>query len=388
LKFSVNVEYKNKFCEYSLPSVSNVEMHLGLSEIDCPYSIKLSAFDGQWKIKRNKNSTIYYNNPAQRSAQRVDEKVLMPSDIFKVFFPDESFAVIMIVELTENNLSFKKYDIKDINRITVGKDDMSVISVKYKFISNEHIEIIKNGKSCNINVLKNSNPVFINGNFLNGTATLSPGDVINTVDFKIIFLGDILAVNMKNNIKTVLPEIDVSSYEYISRNKKLLPAFSRAPRDIEPLYCEPVLIEPAPNAQRTNEKPFIWLEKEGRYYVELANKELGNLVRIDNFLDNLPDYLNKLKIALTELETRQKDIQEVLKNRKFKAEVFLRLLLTKEGSRAKIIKEKSATVQQRFAIVYSSGKATFTLGNVTFFYVPHKKWPRISQFEAIFQCLV
>lgn len=62
----------------------------------------------------------------------------------------------------------------------------------------------------------------------------------------------------------------------------------------------------------TNEKPFIWLEKEGRYYVELANKELGNLVRIDNFLDNLPDYLNKLKIALTELETRQKDIQEEL----------------------------------------------------------------------------
>ena len=51
MKFSISVEYKNKFHEYPLPSVSNVEMRLNLSEVDCPYSIKLSAFDKQWKIK-------------------------------------------------------------------------------------------------------------------------------------------------------------------------------------------------------------------------------------------------------------------------------------------------------------------------------------------------
>lgn len=74
MKFSISVEYKNKFHEYPLPSVSNVEMRLNLSEVDCPYSIKLSAFDKQWKIKRDKDSTLYYNNQSEHSTQMVEEK--------------------------------------------------------------------------------------------------------------------------------------------------------------------------------------------------------------------------------------------------------------------------------------------------------------------------
>lgn len=258
MKFSISVEYKNKFHEYPLPSVSNVEMRLNLSEVDCPYSIKLSAFDKQWKIKRDKDSTLYYNNQSEHSTQMVEEKILESSDIFKVFFPDESFAAIMVIELSENNMSFEKYKINNINRITVGKDERAIICVKYKFISSKHIEFVKNGDSYSIKTLKNSNAVFLNGSILNGTASLSKGDIINTIDFKIIFLGDILAINMKNNVSTGLEVLRTESYRYINRKYKIQPAFSRAPRDIEPIYCEPIVIEPPPNAQRMNEKPFIF----------------------------------------------------------------------------------------------------------------------------------
>ena len=65
-------------------------------------------------------------------------------------------------------------------------------------------------------------------------------------------------------------------------------------------------------AHMTNEKPFVWLERSTRYYVELANKELGNLVRIDNFLDNLQQYLTNLKQSQEKLITRKKDIQNEL----------------------------------------------------------------------------
>lgn len=37
----------------------------------------------------------------------------------------------------------------------------------------------------------------------------------------------------------------------------------------------------------TMEKPYVWLQANGRYYVELADTELGVLVRIDNYLDKL-----------------------------------------------------------------------------------------------------
>ena len=48
-------------------------------------------------------------------------------------------------------------------------------------------------------------------------------------------------------------------------------------------------------ANMKEEKPYVWLLRKGRYYVELGNTEVGNLIRIDNFLENLSTYLENLK---------------------------------------------------------------------------------------------
>lgn len=58
-------------------------------------------------------------------------------------------------------------------------------------------------------------------------------------------------------------------------------------------------------ADMTAEKPYIWLQKSGRYYVELGDTETGGLIRIDNYLDNLEKQLEKLKEGLTNLCGRQ-----------------------------------------------------------------------------------
>ena len=42
------------------------------------------------------------------------------------------------------------------------------------------------------------------------------------------------------------------------------------------------------------EKPYVWLQKNGRYYVELGDTELGILVRIDNCLDKLEEHMQKM----------------------------------------------------------------------------------------------
>ena len=55
------------------------------------------------------------------------------------------------------------------------------------------------------------------------------------------------------------------------------------------------------------EKPYVWLSRQGKYYVELGDTEIGNLVRIDNFLDTLDNHLEKLKIGLSKLT--EKDIE-------------------------------------------------------------------------------
>lgn len=69
-------------------------------------------------------------------------------------------------------------------------------------------------------------------------------------------------------------------------------------------------------ANMRREKPFIWLQRTGRYYVELGDTEVGGLIRIDNFLDNFEMHINKLNVRLDELSERNVHIRSELENKK------------------------------------------------------------------------
>ncbi len=60
------------------------------------------------------------------------------------------------------------------------------------------------------------------------------------------------------------------------------------------------------------EKPFVWLCREGRYYVELGDTDIGNLIRIDHYLDNLQGRLDELQYGLAKLRLREAQIEEEL----------------------------------------------------------------------------
>ena len=62
----------------------------------------------------------------------------------------------------------------------------------------------------------------------------------------------------------------------------------------------------------TAERPYIWLVRSGRYYVELGDTDVGNLIRIDNALDTLSDRLNAFKKGLSNLDVRKNDIRAEL----------------------------------------------------------------------------
>lgn len=61
-------------------------------------------------------------------------------------------------------------------------------------------------------------------------------------------------------------------------------------------------------------KPYLYIEKFGRYTVDLGQTVLGDLVRIDNFFDDLENYLENLQTDLKGLYRREKDIKSTLKN--------------------------------------------------------------------------
>ena len=75
-------------------------------------------------------------------------------------------------------------------------------------------------------------------------------------------------------------------------------------------------------ANMTQEKPYVWLSRRGKYYVELGGTEIGNLVRIDNYLDTLDSHLEKLKSGLSGLIEKKTALQaELAKNEDYSAQI-------------------------------------------------------------------
>ena len=65
-------------------------------------------------------------------------------------------------------------------------------------------------------------------------------------------------------------------------------------------------------ANMTKERPFIYLKGKGKYYVELGENSAGNLMRIDNFLDNFDRYLEKLNLNLSKLKEKEAELRRAL----------------------------------------------------------------------------
>ncbi|CDC11249.1 sNF2 family N-terminal domain [Clostridium sp. CAG:413] len=75
-------------------------------------------------------------------------------------------------------------------------------------------------------------------------------------------------------------------------------------------------------ANMAREKPYICLSRQGKYYVELGDTEIGNLLRIDNYLDTLDKHLEKLKVGLSNLIEKEIELKaELAKNENYSEQI-------------------------------------------------------------------
>ena len=53
------------------------------------------------------------------------------------------------------------------------------------------------------------------------------------------------------------------------------------------------------------ENPYLWIQRNGRYYIELGESENGALIRIDNFMQKFPEHLENLENALVNVSAKK-----------------------------------------------------------------------------------
>ena len=65
-------------------------------------------------------------------------------------------------------------------------------------------------------------------------------------------------------------------------------------------------------ADMTAERPYLWLMHEGKYYVELGDSGQGAIIRVDNYLEKLPEHYRRLRDGLADLKAKQRAMKDEL----------------------------------------------------------------------------
>ena len=72
----------------------------------------------------------------------------------------------------------------------------------------------------------------------------------------------------------------------------------------------------------TKQNPFVYLERMGRYHVDMSLSETGTLVRLDNFIDNIVEHRDNLVNRLNNLKIRESEIKEELQTKDSYADII------------------------------------------------------------------
>lgn len=249
-RFTLYINFKEKITERPLPAENNRSIILDLSDIVSDCKIAFEVFDNAWSVFSDSFNKMTFNGESFASHQLAD------GDIIKVHTSANYSFVIMVYEVTSNITEFTAYNISEKTNIKIGKNNDCDISVDSNFISAEHAVLIyDNGKW----IYKDSS---LNGSYINGLRIDNPlelhmFDIIYTVGFKMVFLGDHIAINRKdiascnldNRVK-LISEPEHQSEERI---------FSRSPRTVEPLFDDIIEIEAPPAPQQQKNQPLLFV---------------------------------------------------------------------------------------------------------------------------------
>ena len=249
-RYTLYINFNDTIAEYPLPSANNREVLIDMTSKIENCKLRFEVYDNIWSIFSTDLVSL------ESGGESIDVHIIADGDVIRAAIRNEKF-VIMIYELKANVTEFCKYSLSKINNIRIGKNNDCDIRIDDKFISTDHAVISKNGDEW-IFVDKSLNGTYINGKRITESFTLKMFDTIYTVGFKMIFLGDAIALNRKDIVECSLESLsDKNFIPHSSGNENMV--FSRSPRTVEPLFDDVVEIEspPAPHKQRNQPLIFV-----------------------------------------------------------------------------------------------------------------------------------
>lgn len=266
----LSIYSKSAFKEFVLPAVNNTEVMLVLEhavfQISEDIELKLEVLDGKW----------YFQNAKERihiQEKDYDGKALENQDSYTLVSGEKDVFAILVRISDSSFHTFDRYSLEEITRISIGSGERKLISYSayyggMQIVSENHAELSRENSGWLLED-ESSNGTFVNDIRIGGKKILEFGDCINIWGLRMVYLGDVLAVDSLSEAKidlSVLRKAGSGSHEAEQGTgpEEVPVGFSktyyhRSPRNMEVLDTEKIEIEAPPAPGKEEEMPLIML---------------------------------------------------------------------------------------------------------------------------------
>lgn len=253
--------FEDRIFEFHLPAINNRRYSLDLLSVSIAYpcEIQFEVWDEIWYLKQNSDISILidgleYDTVCLNTGMLINICLKKQKEMFSIMVLEES------TEITE----FRKYSLVNRDEITIGAAENSDILISQEYVSRNHAKLYRKADGFYIKDTS-KNGTFLNGQRLLGTMKLNCFDEIYILGVKIVYLGELLAINHSETVQGNLMNIEVNASNFTSVDDLDLSegesdkCFSRSPRNMEPLEENVVEIEAPPTNQKQKQQPLIFV---------------------------------------------------------------------------------------------------------------------------------
>lgn len=245
---------KDAFKEYYLPSINNADYMIRLEAdffgLQEGLNVRLEIMDGKWRIKNDSFARV------EKEVEKDTEPVLEDGAMIRIKTRHKEMLSIIVSETESVFHPFRKYSLRSVNELSVGRNKDSDIVYEYmNFVSKLHARIVRDQSGYRI-VNNSQNGTYVNNQRYDGEKRLVFGDYINIMGLHMVYLGDILAIDTSGDRLQINPsklfpiegDEEQNSVSSVGDPAAVQDEFyRRAPRNYEKLVEEHIEIEAPPH---------------------------------------------------------------------------------------------------------------------------------------------
>ena len=258
----MTVFFENGFSEHYFPAVDNrkhpILISPYISGLDDELVLNVEVWDGKWTIGTDRKYELLKGGEPVSSSV-LENGLVLEGTIRK----NDAWFSIKVDEVDDDSTGFSKFILRrdKISSLTVGSGNSCDIIYSNRFVSDKHAEIFFEGTNTYVADCGSTNGTFLNGRVVSAKTPVKYGDVIYIVGLKIVYLGQLIAINNPSkSVKVklldpiVIPEITDESED--DEYEKIY--FLRTPRQLRLLDTDPVSVERCAQQQPYKSQPLIF----------------------------------------------------------------------------------------------------------------------------------